>query len=1039
MGDPAGGPVRVELLGRFRVVVGDRVLPDACWPSRRSAELVQLLALTERRRLLRDQVVEALWPHLSPAAGAANLRKAAHHARQALGRPDAVVLAGGLVELLPDTPVEVDADRFARTAEAALRDGAAACAAALATHPGELLPDERYAEWTRSTRAWLRHLHLELLRRAGRWTELAEAEPSDEQAHRELMRAALRAGNRHSALRWYGRLRAHLRRELGVAPDAETAALYEECLAGADPARPAVVGRDVELARAEAALRAAERGELGALVVRGPAGIGKTTVCRELAAAADARGWRVVTVVAEREGRPYAPLAAAVRDLAGRRRGVLDALPGPARAVLAALAGAAPIPEDGLTRHAVVGALRRLLVASRDVTGVLLVVDDAHLADTATAEACAFLARVRGGPPALTVLAYRAEAAEPALVQGVAGLDRAGRAAAVDLGPLDGAAVAALVEAGAARPPTRAELGRIVDLAEGNPFLALELARAGAASATPWEAVASRFLDLDRDAVAMLRPLAIVAEDVDADAVLALTGLPEEEAFALLDAAIAGGVLVVADERYRFRHDLLRQALVEQVPPHQRIAMHREVARRLAGTGAPPALVARHWLAGRRPAEAAGWLLVAARDAVAFGAFPDALGHLDALLTHAPGDAAALRLQAEVLDALGDGRASAAYAAAARAVGVDEADDLRAMQALAELKQGDPAAALRTVEGLAPATVPGRLAQALTLSGAAALGFADPALGTAKAAECRRLALESGDRAAIVVASWAQAAAAHARGELRGSVRADLRETHALPELAVRVFDGHLCITQRLLYGARPYPDVIAFADALAAEARRLGAARGHAFAVTLRGEAELLSGRLDEAETDLRAAIGLNQDIGAAVGEALALQRLAEVALRRGAARDAEALVDEALAVARETDIGFHLFDRIYGTRIALADDPAAALAALEEAECAVRGPLETCPGCRITFAVPAAIAAARGGDHERALRHAEAAEFLAGVVMRLPGWNAAVEEVRGHLHRAGGEPTRAAAHFRSAAAAFRAAGQPLDGARCAALAARV
>ena len=100
------------------------------WPSRRSAELVQLLALAERRSLQREQVIEALWPHLALEAGAANLRKAAHHARQALGAEDAVVLGGGRVALFPSVEVETDVERFERTAEAALRsrDGAA-CAA----------------------------------------------------------------------------------------------------------------------------------------------------------------------------------------------------------------------------------------------------------------------------------------------------------------------------------------------------------------------------------------------------------------------------------------------------------------------------------------------------------------------------------------------------------------------------------------------------------------------------------------------------------------------------------------------------------------------------------------------------------------------------------------------------------------------------------------------------------------------------------------------------------------------------------------------
>lgn len=157
------------------------------------------------------------------------------------------------------------------------------------------------------------------------------------------------------------------------------------------------------------------------------------------------------------------------------------------------------------------------------------------------------------------------------------------------------------------------------------------------------------------------------------------------------------------------------------------------------------------------------------------------------------------------------------------------------MQALAQIKQGDPPGALRTLEGLEPGSVPGRIAQALALSGAAVMGFADPQLGTVKAAECRRPAIESGDQTTLVAASRAQAAAAHARDDLRRSVWADLFDTHALRELAISVFDGHLCMTQRLLYGARCYPDVVSFADSFIAESQRLGAARGRAFATTLR------------------------------------------------------------------------------------------------------------------------------------------------------------------------------------------------------------
>jgi hypothetical protein len=320
----------------------------------------------------------------------------------------------------------------------------------------------------------------------------------------------------------------------------------------------------------------------------------------------------------------------------------------------------------------------------------------------------------------------------------------------------------------------------------------------------------------------------------------------------------------------------------------------------------------------------------------------------------------------------------------------------------------------------------------LTYSGAAALGYGDPALGTAKAAESRRLALETGDAAAIVVASWAQAAAAHARGELRDSVLTDLFDTKDLPHLAVRVFDGQLCVMQRFLYGSRPYPDVIAFADGLTAEAKRLGAARGHAFGVTLRGEAELLSGLLDEAAVHLAEGRRLHRAFGGATGEAFAIQRLAELALHRGQHAEAGALIDEALDLARESDVGFHLLDRIYGTRIALATECGHALAAVEEGEEAVRGPLETCPGCRITFAVPAAIASARASDLDRAAEYERSVEWLANVVMRLPAWYAALEEVRAHIALAAGDRRASATRFAAAAEGFATAGHPLERRRC-------
>lgn len=1012
------------------------------WPTRRSAELVQLLALADRRALPREQVIDALWPTLAPEAGAANLRKAAHHARHALGDAGAVVLRAGMVALFPGRAVETDAEAFERGARGALAaSDKERCADAADAYRGELLPETPYEEWTQAPRERLRALHLELLRRAGRWEQVVEAEPTDEPACRELMRRALEDGSRPAAIRRFGRLRTALRRELGVAPSAETLEVFERCIAGLERSDPELVGRDLELARIDALLH---EKTARTLVLRGPGGIGKSALCRATVEAARDAGWAAVTAVADDVGDPYAPLSTLVEELTADDGTLLDRVGARARSVLGRLAslperGEAPSEEVPITRHSVVGALGRLLRAAAGGAPVLLVIDDAHLADEATIDVLARLS-AGTGPARLLVFAYRPAPAPPALGRLTERLARSGRVTLLDLAPLERHEVAELVAASTEVPRDGETLERIFELGRGNPFLTLELARSAVAGVpalvrTVSAAVTARFLDLDEEALATLRRLALVGGNLDPAGIVALTGLPESQAYAQLDEALVNGVLVVEGAGYRFCHELVRQALADSVAPHQRVVIHRETAALLADAGAPPAVVGRQWLAGGRPEEAVPWLLEAARQAVALGAFADAIGQLAPLLEHVPDHPQALVLRAEALDAIGDAAAPAAYARAAEIGGGPQADDLRAKGALARIKLGDAPGGLAALAGLEPTTLEGRVAHALGYAGAATLGFGDPAVGTAKAAEARRLAREAGDPAQIAIASWAQAAAAHARGELRTSVMADLNDTAALPHIARSTFDGQLCIMQRLLYGARPYDDVIAFADALAAESERLGAARGRAFAVTIRGEAKLLAGRLREADDDLAEGATLHRRIGAATGEALALQRLAEVALHRGEHARAVALLDEALEIGRESAVGFHLFDRIYGTRIAMATDPAGGLAALEEADEAVRGPFETCPGCRITLVIPAVIAAARAGDLERATRWMPVAEYHTNVVMRLPAWYAALDEARGHVARAEGDLQTADLQFTAAAAGFAAAGHPLDRARCAAL----
>jgi len=232
---------RIGLLGGFRVDVDGRPVPPEAWRRRRAAELVKLLALTPRHRLHRDELVEALWPDFAPGAGSANLRKAVHFARRSLGHEEAIGIEGGLVELWPRGGLAVDAEEFEREAADAVRDGdTGAASKAVATYGGDLLPEDLDAEWAHEPRQRLRRLFGHALRTAGMWERALQADPTDEEAHRGLMRAHLEAGNRQAAMRQFERLRDALHQELGVGPDPRSVALYEEILAleGTEPATP---------------------------------------------------------------------------------------------------------------------------------------------------------------------------------------------------------------------------------------------------------------------------------------------------------------------------------------------------------------------------------------------------------------------------------------------------------------------------------------------------------------------------------------------------------------------------------------------------------------------------------------------------------------------------------------------------------------------------------------------------------------------------------------------------------------------------------
>lgn len=239
--------LRIDLLGGFRVRVGDAVVGADAWRRRKPAALVKILALTPGHRVHREQLMELLWPDLDAAPAGANLRKTIYQARAALdgvshGAARLIEFVGDLVSLATEGLV-VDTELFRSSLAAARRSGDAdAYRRALDFFGGELLPDDPYEEWASGPRRELHEEYLtaltemsEVLEAGGEITAAIEsvrllvaAEPTREESHAALMRLYALAGRRGDALRQYDYLVEVLEHELGIEPGAGVQRLREE-------------------------------------------------------------------------------------------------------------------------------------------------------------------------------------------------------------------------------------------------------------------------------------------------------------------------------------------------------------------------------------------------------------------------------------------------------------------------------------------------------------------------------------------------------------------------------------------------------------------------------------------------------------------------------------------------------------------------------------------------------------------------------------------------------------------------------------------
>lgn len=219
--------VRVRALGPVEVRRGDELLDIG------SQRELLLYLLTHPQGATKEQIGAALWPDADPAKLRNNFHVNVHRLRKILGGNEWVLAKGDLYAVRPG--IEYDAGTFERDANAALRArDPIRLARAAELYRGDFFENAGSGEWVHDTRDRLRELRLKVLSALARltndaesWQRLVDADPTDEDAARNLMKTLASNGDAAGAARAYRRLVETLRRVLDVAPEPETVALAD--------------------------------------------------------------------------------------------------------------------------------------------------------------------------------------------------------------------------------------------------------------------------------------------------------------------------------------------------------------------------------------------------------------------------------------------------------------------------------------------------------------------------------------------------------------------------------------------------------------------------------------------------------------------------------------------------------------------------------------------------------------------------------------------------------------------------------------------
>jgi len=353
-------------------------------------------------------------------------------------------------------------------------------------------------------------------------------------------------------------------------------------------------GRDAEIVAArDVLLRAETGGEAGVITILGPPGIGKSAVLDALANDAALRGFRVGRSKADEGDQiaPMAPLLLALRS--GQDPLISDA-------AFAELATFRDHPLWLIDR--IIAVLEERSLESP----LLVVLDDGQWADRLTLSCLRIMpARLGCSPVVWAVAARDGVAAIDALVEAYA--HEFGRARSFRLEPLPAEAIEAIAGDRLGSAPSAA-VRQLLREAAGNPFLAVSLLDGlgdldltkmnGELPRRLASGVRRRLAPLSASALELVRAGAVLGRPFALrEAGALLSEATSAELLNAVDEAVNKRVLREAGALLAFTHDLVRQAVYEDIPSSTRFELHRLVVAGLVEGGVCPLEAVPHILA----------------------------------------------------------------------------------------------------------------------------------------------------------------------------------------------------------------------------------------------------------------------------------------------------------------------------------------------------------------------------------------------------------------------------------------------------------